>query len=123
MKDNRLLRVGEELKKELSLLLNLRFEDYARRLLTVTEVRVSKDLQYADVWVSMMGDAAAKKEMMGRLAADSYRFRMGLAGRIYLRHLPELRFHLDSTLDYADKIDSLLAKSLPPEPLQGANEE
>jgi len=86
--------------------------DYARRFLTVTEVRVTYDLQFADVWVSVIGEKSRRVKEIRRLSEDAYRIRMALAGRVYLRRLPELRFHLDDTLDQAEKIDNLLKTSL-----------
>jgi len=111
MKSNRLLRVGSELKRELAQILTSEMEEYRGKFITVTEVRLSKDLAYADVWVSVMGDKPIKDKIMQRLAADAWYLRKALAGKIYLRHLPELRFFLDNTLDYAEKIDRLLQDS------------
>ena len=112
MKSNRLLRVGEEMLKELSQILNFEFEEYRQKFITVTEVRVTKDLQFADVWVSIMAEEKIQKKLIGQLITDAYRFRKALAGRIYLRHLPELRFNLDRTLDEAAKIDHVLATTV-----------
>ncbi len=111
MKSNRLLRVGEEIKKELAELLNYHLEEYRGKFLTISEARVSKDLNYADVWVMVMGDMAAQAANIDRLNRDSWRLRKNIAGKLYLRHIPELRFHLDTTLDYAEKIDDLLRRS------------
>jgi len=111
LKSNRLLRVGEEIRKELALILSYKVSEFRGHILTVTEVRVSKDLQFADAWVSILGDVALQKKLFGVLVTDAYKFRMALAGQVYIRHLPELRFHLDRTLEEADKIDTLLRGS------------
>jgi ribosome-binding factor A len=111
LKTNRLLRVGEEIKKELSKIINFEISEYSRRFLTVTEVRVTKDLQYAEVWVSVMGDLQQQTATVSRLQSDVKRLRKALAGRVYLRQLPELRFNLDQTLEYANRIDHLLRES------------
>jgi len=111
MKSNRLLRVGEEIKKELATLLNFKVEEYRGKFLTITEARISKDMHYADVWVMVMADMATQVANINQLNADSWKFRKEIAGKLYMRHIPELRFHLDSTLDNAQKIDGLLRSS------------
>ncbi len=108
MKSNRLLRVGEEIKKELATLLSFKDEEYRGKFLTVTEARISKDLHYADVWVMVMADSATQVANLKQLNSDAWRFRKEIAGKLYMRHIPQLRFHLDSTLDNAEKIDGLL---------------
>ncbi len=108
MNPNRMLRVGEELKKELARILTGESDEHRKQFFTVTEVRVTKDLRYADVWVSVMGDDGHQKAAMVRLLADSFRLRKALAGRVYLRRMPELRFHHDATLEYADPLARLL---------------
>lgn len=105
------MRVGEEIKKELATLLNFKIEEYRGKFLTVTEARISRDLHYADVWVMVMADFATQVANINQLNIDAWRFRKEIAGKIYLRHIPELRFHLDTTLDNADKIDNLLRQS------------
>jgi ribosome-binding factor A len=111
MKSNRLLRVGEEIKKELATLLNFKIEEYRGKFLTITEARISRDLHYADVWVMVMADMPTQIANISQLNADAWRFRKEIAGKLYMRHIPELRFHLDSTLDNAHKIDGLLRSS------------
>lgn len=111
MKSNRLLRVGEEVKKELAELLNFKLEEYRGKFITVTEARVSRDLGYADVWVMILADKETQIANVTQLNNDSWKLRKEIAAKIYLRHIPELRFHLDSTLENAEKIDDLLRKS------------
>ena len=106
-----MLRVGEEIKKELATLLNFKVEEYRGKFLTITEARISKDMHYADVWVMVMADMATQVANINQLNADSWKFRKEIAGKLYMRHIPELRFHLDSTLDNAQKIDGLLRSS------------
>jgi len=111
MKSNRQLRVGEEIKKELATLLNFKFEEYRGKFLTVTEARVTSDMHYADVWVMVLADHDTQVANIKQLNADAWRFRKDVAGKMSMRYMPELRFHLDSTLDKAEKIDNLLKSS------------
>lgn len=79
-----------------------------KELVTVTEVRMSRDLKYATIWVSVFGDGGAKRETVQLLNEDAQRIRYLLAERIRLRRIPELLFQLDDTLERVDRIDSLL---------------
>lgn len=111
VKPNRLLRVGELMKRELGMLVGPLSDEYRSRMVTVTEVRLSRDLRYADVWVSLPGDEAGRTATVRQLSTDAWRIRKQLAGRVYLRHLPELRFALDETLDRTARIDDILRES------------
>ncbi|MBM3326651.1 MAG: 30S ribosome-binding factor RbfA [Calditrichaeota bacterium] len=108
MKPNRLLRVDELLKRELGALLTSGSGEY---MVTVTEVRVSRDLSYADVWVSILGEPEVRTAGLSKLKSEAWRLRHTLAGRVYLRKMPLLRFFFDETLDRAERIDRALKAS------------
>ena len=93
------------------MMLNFELEQYRGRFITVTEVRVSKDIHYADAWVSIMGEKQVRLDTLAELTQDAGPLRKNLAHRVYLRHIPELRFFLDETLDESDKIEGLLKSS------------
>ena len=111
MKPNRALRVGQLLRKELADLFLSPKMDLKRYFLTVTEVRLSRDLKYGDVWVSVYGDTDLRSQAIGLLREESKRIRYLLASAVHLRHIPELRFKLDETLDHAERIDRILEES------------
>jgi len=111
MKAYRIPRVNEQIQRELAEILNADRELSGSRMATVTEVRVSKDLHYANVWVSVLGNQDDRRETLAVITGNQSRIRQILARRISLRYVPELRFTLDTTLDYAERIDSLLKAS------------
>lgn len=99
------------LRRELAQLLSSPKVKPRSFFLTVTEVKMSPDLKHADVWVSVLGSENSRRNAMSFLEDNSKRLRYMLAGNIHLRHVPELVFNLDETLDHAERIDTLLKKS------------
>ena len=76
----------------------------------VTDVRVDRELAFADVYVSAVEGAERSKEILAGLKSASGFMRRALAGRIELRTFPRLRFHWDPTPENADHIEKLLAQ-------------
>ncbi len=111
MKPYRLQQVGEQLKRGLSEIFSLNREEFGSYLLTVTEVRLPRDLKTARVWVSVYGEGEKRQEAIRLLSRLSGRIRHLLAGRVNLKRVPELIFILDETLDTAERIDFLLKES------------
>ena len=90
-------------------------EGYAARgksLLTVTEVRISPDLSIALVFLSIFGGKEPKKifEVVSKQNRE-IRKKLGEKIRFKVRIIPELKFILDDSFDYADKIDKLLRET------------
>jgi ribosome-binding factor A len=111
MKSYRPLRVGELLQHQLAIILNQAGGWLGDYMFTVSEVRLSKDLKYADVWVSVMGAPEVRHLALDALKINSGKVRFRLSKAVTLRKLPELRFKLDESLDYAEKIERLLKES------------
>jgi len=92
------------------------FLHYTRRignnlLISVSEVRVSPDLSIAHVYLSIFPSARAQ-EILKKVEEDTktIRFELGNLEHNQLRIIPELNFHIDTTLDHMEAIDQLLAK-------------
>jgi len=105
---NRSVRVNELIKRELATILCSPNERYARHFLTVTSVQTSRDLRYADVWISVYGDVSQKRDVVKQVQDSARHLRFQLTQRLKLRRVPELRFDLDETLDNAERIDTIL---------------
>ncbi len=101
-------RVGEQIKKELSQILQAEFKDPRIGFTTVTGVEVTNDLSQAKVYLSVMGDDQQKEDTLAALAKGSGFLRTELGRRIRLRHTPELIFKFDRSIDYGSKIETLL---------------
>ena len=97
--------------RELSDIVQRRVKDPRLEGLTITGTRVSPDYQYADVHIYRLGgDPEALQEALRGLESAQGFIRRELGSRLRVRHTPELRFHLDESIDYGDRIESLLAE-------------
>lgn len=106
--NNRQGRIDEEFKKEISSIINYALkEPTVTGLISVTRVKVTPDLKYAKVWVSIL-NAKNTEETLKGLSKSSGFIRSELAKRINLRYTPELTFVIDDSLEYGAKIDSIL---------------
>jgi len=101
-------RVGEQLKKELSQIIQTELKDPRIGFITVTGVEVTSDLSQARVFLSVLGSEEQKEETLKALARGSGFIRSELGKRIRLRHTPELLFKFDSSIEYGSRIESLL---------------
>jgi len=76
----------------------------------VTDVRVDRELAFADIYVSAVEGAERSVEVLAGLKSASGFMRRALAVRVDLRTFPRLRFHWDPTPENADHIENLLAQ-------------
>ena len=104
----RLNRINEELKKELSQILNYELKNpNVTGMLSVTRVKITPDFKYAKVYVSILNSKNIKKAMEGLKESSGF-MRSRLAKTVNLRITPELVFEIDDSLEYGAKIDSIL---------------
>jgi len=106
----RLQRIADRIRQELSEMLIREISDPRLQQIFVTDVKVDKELAFADVYVSAVEGAERSKEVLAGLKSASGFMRRALAGRIELRTFPRLRFHWDPTPENADHIEKLLAQ-------------
>ena len=111
--NNRINRIDEEYKKELSNIIDRELKDpNITGLISVTKVKVTTDLKYAKVYVSIMGSKNLKDTMKGLKNASGY-IRTELAKRINLRNTPEIIFEIDDSIEYGPKIHNILKEIIP----------
>ncbi len=105
----RLKRIGDRFRKELSeMLVKDEIRDPRLSGISVTEVKVDRELSYADIYVSAVEGISRSKEILEGLESASGFIRKTLSDRIELRAFPRLRFHWDITPERADRIEQLL---------------
>lgn len=112
MESTRQLKVARLIQKELASVFQKKSSILAPGvLLTITLVRVSPDLSFAKVYVSIF-PVKDKETILKKIKENVKDIRMELGKKVknQLRIVPELAFYIDDTLDYADKIDKLLKK-------------
>ena len=79
--------------------------------MSVSAVRVSPDLSVAKAYLSVFPSEKAQEVMENiNISAKTIRYELAQKVRFQLRKTPELQFYLDDTLDYLEKIDTLLEK-------------
>ena len=76
----------------------------------VTDVKIDKELAYADVYVSAIEGVSRSKDVLAGLESASGFIKRTLASRIELRAFPRIRFHWDMTPENADHIEKILAE-------------
>ena len=112
---NRLERIDEELKKEISNIINYELKNpKITGLISVTRVKVTPDLKYAKVYVSILNSKNVKDTLLNLKKSSGY-IRTEIAKNINLRITPELVFVLDDSMEYGSKIDQILKEIMPPE--------
>jgi ribosome-binding factor A len=110
MESTRQKKVSRLIQKELADIFLRRSNEFAHgKLVSITRVRISPDLSFAKVYISIF-PALNQEEVLKAMEEHSskFRFDLGQKVRTQLRIVPDIAFHLDDSLDYIDKIDKLL---------------
>jgi len=103
-------KVSRLIQKEVAEIFVHNGREYAPgKMISVTKVRMSPDLSYARIHISVF-PSAAQEEVLKSVQAHSHkiRFELGQKTKSQLRIVPELTFFIDDSLDYIEKIDKLL---------------
>ncbi|WP_066635289.1 30S ribosome-binding factor RbfA [Desulfolucanica intricata] len=101
-------RLGEAIKKEISDLIINELKDPRVGFASVTSVEVSNDLGYAKVFISVLGSPEEQEATMQGLQRAQGFIRREISRRIRMRHVPELTFKLDQSINHGVKIMKLL---------------
>ena len=98
--NNRMGRIDEEYRKELSQIIGFELKNSSiTGMISVTKVKVTPDLKYAKVYVSIFNSKNIKETMEGLKKSSGF-IRTELAKRINLRNTPELIFEIDDSMEY-----------------------
>jgi len=108
MTTRRQQRVAEQVRHELSQLIEREIDDPRLELISITDATISPDLREANVYVSSLQGEAARDEVLAGLEAARGFLRHGLAARLKLRVVPDLHFHWDKSLETGDRISQLI---------------
>lgn len=106
----RLQRIADRIRQELSDLLVRELNDPRLKLIYVTDVKVDKEMAYADIFVSAVEGSARSEEILDGLESANGFVRRTLASRVDLRAFPRLRFHWDPTPENADRVEKVLGE-------------
>jgi ribosome-binding factor A len=115
--NRRIDRVNELLRSELSELISREIKDpRLSGLISVTEVETTADLRHAKVFVSVFGREDERRSSLEALRSATGFLRREVAQRVTFRYMPELEFHLDSSIEHGDRIMQLLKQVAPAAP-------
>jgi ribosome-binding factor A len=110
MESTRQKKVSRLIQKEMADIFLKRGNEIAHgKLVSITKVRVSPDLSFAKIYISVF--PATNQEDVLKTVQDygpKIRYDLGQKVRSQLRIVPEIAFHIDDSLDYIDNIDRLL---------------
>ncbi len=118
-------RIAERIREELSEMLINTITDPRLQWVSVTDVRVDRELAYANIFVSAPDGTERKDEILeGFYSAQGF-IRRQLAQRVDIRSFPQLRFHWDPTPENAERIEQLIAslRQEPPSPEEETGED
>ncbi len=113
---SRLDRIGDQMQRELAVMIQREIKDpRLDAMITVSGVKVSKDLGYADIYVTVLGkednpEVIAENMAILKQAAGFLRGRIGQS--IKLRVVPQLRFHYDESVQRGQHLSNLIEKAL-----------
>ncbi len=106
-------RVGAELRRELGLLVHAAVRDHALPSVSVSDVEITRDMDWATVWITAL-QAEQAPVALKALKELTGEFRRALAHGMRLRRVPELRFKYDDSVDKGERIETLLRQDAPP---------
>jgi ribosome-binding factor A len=109
-------KVSNEIRKAIVRPINDLAVEHKAGLLTITSVRISKDLRVARIYFSLMGGTLNKSKFLEVLELNKSEIRKSLANSVRLRFVPELKFFYDDTLDTIEHISDVLKKVQSKEP-------
>lgn len=106
---HRIDKIENLIKEEISLIFLFKLQNLDPGLITVTNVRISPDLKNAKIYVSIF-EKERRDVVLEKIRLKTKFIRSELASRITIKFVPELKFFLDDTLDYVEKIEGLIKK-------------
>lgn len=109
MDQKRVFRIQSEIQKIISnLLINGLKNTRISKMTAVSQVKLSRDLSFADVYISIYGNKREKEETMEALEHAKGYIRSVISKELDIRTTPELRFKLDESVEYSIKIQNIL---------------
>lgn len=102
-------RIASEMIKQISYILATEVKDEDIKFVTVTDCKVTNDLSFAKVYVTVFNKGKIKNTIDALNNASGF-IRRELANRIDIRHIPELTFVYDESIEYGKNIENIIEK-------------
>ena len=109
-------RVSAQLRRELGLIVHAAVREHGLPSVSVSDVEVTRDMAHAKVYVTALMPESSK-EAVKALNGLAPELRFQLAHAVKMRHVPEIHFHYDDSVDRGERIDALLREGA--KPVQG----
>lgn len=103
-------RKEEEYKRALARIIDKNTRDRKFEFATVTDVELTEDFKYADVYIDLIGSEEEKKKSLQKFNEEEGFFRTNLAHEVNPKFTPELDFKIDRGLERLNKIEEILEK-------------
>ena len=111
---SRTSRIGEVIMRELAQMIQQEVSDPRVGMVTVSHVEVTSDLRYAKVYITRLNETESEedvKECIAGLTNAAGFLKRGIAKRVEIRTVPELKFYYDKSLEHGFHMDELIAKA------------
>ena len=108
---NRSERVAGQIRRDLAKLIQQEVKDPEVGFVSVSDVEVSRDLSHAKVFVTVFDPEKAKTSLKALRRASTF-LRSRLGKKLRMRHVPELHFKHDDSVEQGSHIDQLISKAL-----------
>lgn len=106
----RVEKIQELIKEQVSAIIMREVKDPRIGFVTVTDVDISSDLKNAKIYVSLLGSTKQMKDSWEGLNSSLGFIRRELAHRVRMKFIPEIKFYVDTSLEYSAHIQELLNK-------------
>ena len=108
MAGHRMERINADAQRELAGILRECKDPRIPAMISVMAVRITEDLKYAKIYVSILGGEEERRACLAGLRSASGYIRRALAARLDLRQTPELTFEMDDSIEHLSRIDRIL---------------
>lgn len=106
-------RVGDEIRRVMADLIQNEIKDpRLPAMVSIVEVRASRDLSHAHVYISVMGDEQARKDCTAALRSATGFIRREIAARVRLRVAPEIHFVFDDSIERGIRMSRLIDEAI-----------
>ena len=100
-------RIADQIKREVADIVQNVLKNPNLGFVTITDTECTKDLRYAKVFFSVLGDDKVKSQTAGALRKSIGKVQSELARRLNIRKVPSVSFHIDNSAEYGSKMDQL----------------
>ncbi len=100
-------RINHSIVREISYILMTEVKDEDIKFVTITDCKTTNDLSFAKIYFTVLDDSKRESTLEALKNASGF-IRKELAERIEIRHIPELEFVYDESIEYGKKIENII---------------